>query len=69
VGERSIVQVPLSALPWVAGLQRCRQDGCTVQWNTIVGGSYAPYNLGATTVHEVGHWMGLYVSLLPINLA
>jgi hypothetical protein len=26
---------------------------------TVPGGSLPPYNLGITTVHEVGHWLGL----------
>ncbi|KAK2820041.1 hypothetical protein FQN49_007778 [Arthroderma sp. PD_2] len=36
------------------------KDGCTVLSSTVPGGSLANFNLGLTTVHEVGHYMGLY---------
>ena len=34
-------------------------DGCNILSSTIPGGSYSGYNLGGTTVHEVGHFLGL----------
>jgi len=34
-------------------------DGVVMRHTTGVGGSEAPYNDGATLIHEVGHWMGL----------
>jgi len=35
-------------------------DGVVIHHETLPGGSYKPYDMGRTCIHETGHWMGLF---------
>ncbi|MFG2090832.1 MULTISPECIES: zinc metalloprotease [unclassified Spirillospora] len=37
-----------------------RMDGVVVDYRSLPGGSFGPFDHGYTAVHEIGHWLGLF---------
>ncbi|KAL9042293.1 MAG: hypothetical protein Q9214_003827 [Letrouitia sp. 1 TL-2023] len=56
-GLLGICNFPTNAPP---GSSAFNQDGCDVLAQSVPGGTAAPYNLGGTATHEIGHWFGLF---------
>ncbi len=49
----------VATFPWDYGSQGSI-DGIRVNYTSLPGGAAVNYDLGKTTTHEAGHWLGLY---------
>lgn len=54
---------PDSTLGWATLPDRqgpdIHEDGVVLDYRTLPGGDFYPYNEGQTLTHETGHWLGL----------
>lgn len=48
-----------SVFPWMAQAGT-NQDGVVIHYGSFPNGYLSPYNLGGTSTHEIGHYLGLY---------
>jgi hypothetical protein len=48
-----------ATFPW-SYAESSKLHGVVIHYASVPGGTLAPYNLGRTAVHEVGHYLGLY---------
>lgn len=62
--DLNIYTAQVSSLGWSTPpwdhQRRPHEDGVVLSESSLPGGTSAPFNLGDTGVHEVGHWMGLH---------
>jgi hypothetical protein len=59
LAELAVRLLGYSTFPWDYSSNPLN-DGVVIHSPTLPGGTYAPFNLGRTLSHEVGHWGGLY---------